>query len=63
MFVSGSFLAGYSVKSFYILIAYGLSGTVRLTFIFGTWKGFVYEITHPEPIIKVMEACYMYRFE
>lgn len=63
MFVSGSFLAGYSVKSFYILVAYGLSGTVRLTFIFGTWKGFVYEITHPDPIIKVMEACYMYRFE
>lgn len=63
MFVSGSFLAGFSVKSFYLIVAYGLSGTVRVSFIFGTWKGFVYEITEPAPIIKVIEACYMYRFE
>lgn len=63
MFVSGSFLAGYSVKSFYVLIAYGLSGTVRISFIFGTWKGFIYEITDPMAMIKVMEACYVYRFE
>lgn len=63
MFVSGSFLAGYSVKSFYIIVAYGLSGTVRLSLLFGTWKGFLYEITHPDPLIKVIEACYLYRFD
>jgi hypothetical protein len=63
MFVSGSFLAGFSVKTFYLAVAYGLSGTVRVSFIFGTWKGFIYEITDPMAIIKVMEACYMYRFE
>lgn len=63
MFVSGSFLAGFSVKTFYVAVAYGASGPVRLAFIFGTWKGFVYEITDPMAIIKVMEACYMYRFE
>ena len=58
MFVSGSFLAGFSVKTFYLAVAYGLSGTVRVSFIFGTWKGFIYEITDPMAIIKVMEACY-----
>jgi len=63
MFVSGSFLAGFSVKTFYLTVAYVLSGTVRVSFIFGTWKGFIYEITDPMAIIKVMEACYMYRFE
>lgn len=63
MFVSGSFLAGYSVKSFYMLVAYGTSGMVRTAFIFGTWKGFVYEITDSMALIKIFEAVYMYRFE
>lgn len=63
MFVSGSFLAGFSVKTFYLAVAYGISGTVRTSFIYGTWRGFVYEITHPDVIIKIIEACYMYRFE
>lgn len=63
MFVSGSFLAGFSVKTFYLAVAYGASGSVRTAFIFGTWKGFIYEITDPMAIIKVFEACYMYRFE
>jgi hypothetical protein len=63
MLVSGSFLAGFSVKSFYLVVVYGLSGTVRVAFIFGTWKGFIYEVTDSMALIKVFEACYMYRFE
>lgn len=63
MFVSGSFLAGFSVKSFYMLVAYGASGGVRAAFIFGTWKGFIYEVTDSMALIKVFEAVYMYRFE
>lgn len=63
MFVSGSFLAGFSVKTFYIAIAYGTSGTVRIILIFYSYTAFLYEITDPMPIIKVIEACYMYRFE
>ena len=63
MFVSGSFLAGFSVKSFYLVITMSVSGGVRAAFIFGTWKGFIYEVTDSMAIIKVFEACYMYRFE
>lgn len=63
MLVSGSFLAGFSVKTFYLTVAYVASGTVRVNLIFSTWKGFVYEVTDPMAIIKVIEACYMYRFE
>lgn len=63
MLVSGSFLAGFSVKTFYLTVAYVASGTVRINLIFSTWKGFVYEVTDPMAIIKVIEACYMYRFE
>jgi len=63
MFVSGSFLAGFSVKSFYLVITMSVSGAVRAAFIFGTWKGFIYEVTDSMAIIKVFEACYMYRFE
>lgn len=63
MMVSGSFLAGFSVKTFYLGVAYAASAGVRTAFVFGTWIGFVYEITEPMPIIKLFEACYMYRFE
>lgn len=63
MVVSGSFLSGYSVKTFYFGLVYGLSSIVRVAFVFGTWQGFIYEITEPMPIIKIFEAVYMYRFE
>ena len=63
MLVSGSFLAGYSIKTFYVSVAYVASGTVRTIFVFSTWCGFIFEITDPTPIIKLFEACYMYRFE
>jgi hypothetical protein len=30
---------------------------------FGTWRSLVYETTHPDAIIKLIEACYMKRHE
>lgn len=63
MMVSGSILAGYNVTTFYMLIAYGSAGLVRSLFIFSTWIGFIAEITEPGAIIKLFEACYMYRFD
>ena len=63
MLVSGSFLAGFSVKTFYIVVAYGAATPVRLALIFSTFKGFAMEVTDPMAIIRCIEACYMYRFE
>lgn len=63
MLVSSSFLSGYSVTTFYLGITYMTSGIIRGIALFNTWMGFQYEITHPQPIEKVCEACYLYRFE
>jgi len=63
MFVSGSFLAGFNVTTFYSTIVVVIGFQIRAIFIYGTWRGFIYEITHPDAIIKVVEACYMFRHE
>lgn len=63
MIVSTSFIASYTPSSFYLGIVL-LAGTyARPVFIYGTWKGWIYEITHPDPIIKLIEACYIFRHE
>ena len=36
---------------------------MRPILIFGTWKGFVYETTHPDAIIKLVEKVYLARHE
>tara|TARA_B110000285_G_C14897073_1_gene501400 strand:+ start:415 stop:771 length:357 start_codon:yes stop_codon:yes gene_type:complete len=36
---------------------------MRPILIFGTWKGFVYEVTDPMAIIKLCEKCYLARHE
>lgn len=63
MYVSGSFLASFNVTTFYTTLVLMIGGQIRLIFIYGTWRGFIYEITHPDAIIKVVEACYMFRHE
>jgi hypothetical protein len=30
---------------------------------FNSWEGWIYEATHPDPIIKLIECCYMARHE
>lgn len=63
MLVSGSFLAGFSVKTFYILVLGTLGSTVRVLLIVDTFMGWIIEVTDPMAVIRVIEACYMYRFE
>lgn len=40
-----------------------LAGIIRPIFLYGTWKGWVYECTNPDPIIKCVECVYMKRHE
>lgn len=63
MFVAGSILAGFSVQGFYTVALFGTYTIIRGAFISPTYTGFAIEITHPDPVIKIVEACYMYRFE
>lgn len=61
--VSSSLLAAYNPTTFYASIVYVASGTIRPILIYGSWKGWIYECTNPDPIIKVIECCYMRRHE
>lgn len=63
MMVSGSFLAGFSVKTFYTGVVLIAGSSIRPAFLYGTWRGWVYECTHPDAIIKLIEAVYMRRHE
>jgi predicted DNA-binding transcriptional regulator len=61
--VSSSILAGMSPIVFYSSITLMVGTLMRPILIFGTWKGFVYEVTSPETIIKLVEKCYLARHE
>jgi len=61
--VSSSLLAAYSPATFYMSIVYLAGGIIRPIFIFSTWKGWIYEVTNPDPIIKLIEGVYMKRHE
>mmetsp|Transcript_16165 Transcript_16165/g.27346 ORF Transcript_16165/g.27346 Transcript_16165/m.27346 type:complete len:148 (-) Transcript_16165:61-504(-) len=63
MLVSSSFLASYNPSTFYSTIVLVLSSFIRPVFIFGSWKGWIYECTNPDAIIKLIEACYIRRHE
>jgi len=36
---------------------------VRIALIYSTYTAWMYEITHPDAIIKLIEACYVKRHE
>lgn len=63
MMASSSFLAAYSVSTFYIGITFAISGGVRTTFLFGPWTGFIYEITHPDALLRLCDGIYVARHE
>lgn len=56
--VSSSLLAAYSPTTFYATIVYVAGGAIRPIFIYSTWKGWIYEVTNPDPIIKLVEGIY-----
>jgi len=61
--VSSSLLAAYSPSTFYATIVYVAGSAIRPIFLFGTWKGWIYECTTPDAVIKLVESCYMKRHE
>lgn len=63
MKVATGFIAGYTPTTFYAVLVYGLSASVRVAFLFSTWQGYTYEVTKPEPLLKLIEYCYMMRHE
>lgn len=63
LLVSSSFFASYSVGTFYTVFLYALAPRIRVIAIFGTWKGFVFELTDGRTMFKLFEACYIYRYE
>lgn len=63
MMVSGSFLASYSVSTFYTSVVIVVSAAIRPIFLFSTFTAWLYECTSPDAIIKLIEAIYVHRHE
>jgi len=63
LMVSASFLAAYNPTTFYSAIVYVASTTLRPIFIINLYMGLLYEVTKPDPLIKLIEACYIHRHE
>lgn len=63
MKVATGFIAAYTPTTFYIGLVYVLGGQARVMLLWSTWKAYTYEITSPEPMMKLVECCYMMRHE
>jgi len=63
MMVSASFFASYNVTTFYTGVTIIVANLLRPNFLFSTYMAFLYETTHPDAVIKLVEACYMKRHE
>jgi len=63
MLVSASIFATYNISTFYMGVTYVLGGQIRIALIYYTFMAWMYEITHPDVIIKLIEAVYMKRHE
>jgi len=61
--ISGSIFATFSPMTFYTMVVYGAASVIKPAFTFNTWKGFIYEVTMPDAIIKLIESVYMKRHE
>jgi hypothetical protein len=56
-------MAAYNPTTFYSGIVYLASTSLRPVFIINLFMGFLYEVTNPDPLIKLIEACYIHRHE
>lgn len=63
MLVSSSFFAAYDVTTFYAGVVLAVGFALRSVFLWYTFRGWQVETTHPDAIIKTIEAVYMYRHE
>lgn len=51
------------MQTFYTTVVMLVSATLKPVCMFFTFQGWLYEATHTQPIIKLIEACYMARHE
>ena len=61
--VSSSFLSAYSPTTFYTGVAFVLATVLRAALIMPGWTARQYEALDTDALIKVIEACYIYRHE
>jgi len=52
-----------NVTVFYTSITLIVGSMMRPILVYGTWKGWIYEVTEPMAIIKLIEKCYLARHE
>jgi hypothetical protein len=63
LLVSGSILSSFNLQTFYTTIVLVISSYMRPICMFYSWCGWIYEASHPEVIIALIEACYLARHE
>jgi hypothetical protein len=63
MLVSSSFLASYSLMTFYIGVVYVLGSTLRTMLIWPSYKSFVYEAVETDAVLKLVDYVYNRRYE
>lgn len=63
MMVSASLFASFNITTFYTTVVLVLGSALRPVFMFSTFTGFIYELTMPDAVIKLIECCYMKRHE
>ena len=61
--IAASFLAGYSMMSFYFGVILTIGTVIRPVLIFITPRAFIYEINKPDAILKLCEAIHLMRHE
>lgn len=63
MLVSSSFLASYSLTSFYLGVVFILGSQVRVMLIWPSYKAFMYEAVETDSVLKLVDYIYNRRYE
>ena len=63
MLVSSSFLASYSITTFYIAVVYVAGSTFRQMFIWPSYKSFMWEAVETDAVLRLIDAIIMKRHE
>lgn len=63
MLVSSSFLASYSLTSFYLGVVYLLGSTIRAMLIWPSYKSFMYEAVETDSVLHLVDYIYNRRYE
>lgn len=63
MLVSSSFLASYSLTSFYLGVVYILGTTIRTMLIWPSYKSFMYEAVETDSVLNLIYYVYNRRYE